>query len=125
MANYRIEHDSMGEMRVPADALWGAQTQRSYENFRIGTETQPLGIVRSFMLLKKAAAQANAELGVLDAAAAELFGKISAHDLGAVQTQHSIHNGGVHHPGCNVGSNGEGFILAALQRAHIHIVIGM
>ena len=72
MANYRIEHDSMGEMRVPADALWGAQTQRSYENFRIGTETQPLGIIRSFMLLKKAAAQANAELGVLDATVAEL-----------------------------------------------------
>jgi fumarate hydratase class II len=41
MANYRIEHDSMGEMCVPADALWGAQTQRSLENFPIGTETMP------------------------------------------------------------------------------------
>ncbi len=66
MADYRIEHDSMGEMRVPADALWGAQTQRSFENFRIGTETQPEGIIRAFALLKKAAAQANVELGVLD-----------------------------------------------------------
>ena len=65
--DFRIEHDSMGEMRVPASALWGAQTQRSYENFRIGTETQPEGIIRAFARLKKAAAQANAELGVLDA----------------------------------------------------------
>ncbi len=65
-ADFRIEHDSMGEMRVPATALWGAQTQRSYENFRIGTETQPEGIVRAFALLKKVAAQANVELGVLD-----------------------------------------------------------
>ena len=71
--DYRIEHDSMGEMKVPADALWGAQTQRSYENFRIGTETQPEGIIRAFAQLKKAAAQANAELGVLDAQVAQLI----------------------------------------------------
>ncbi|MBR2683740.1 MAG: class II fumarate hydratase [Atopobiaceae bacterium] len=71
MPGYRIEHDSMGEMRVPQDALWGAQTQRSYENFPIGVETQPVGIIRAFMLLKKAAAQANAELGVLDEGTAE------------------------------------------------------
>ena len=54
--DFRIEHDSMGEMRVPAHALWGAQTQRSYENFRIGTEIQPEGIIRAFAQLKKAAA---------------------------------------------------------------------
>ena len=72
-ADFRIEHDSMGEMRVPADALWGAQTQRSYENFRIGTETQPEGIIRAFALLKKAAARANAELSVLDGAMATLI----------------------------------------------------
>ena len=71
--SYRIEHDSMGEMRVPADALWGAQTQRSYENFRIGTETQPEGIVRAFAQLKKAAAQANVELGVLPEAVGTLI----------------------------------------------------
>ncbi len=71
--DYRIEHDSMGEMRVPADALWGAQTQRSYENFRIGTETQPEGIIRAFALLKKAAAQANVELGVLDGSVGTLI----------------------------------------------------
>ena len=63
--DFRIEHDSMGEMRVPAAALWGAQTQRSYENFRIGTETQPEGIIRAFAQLKKAAAQANMALGSL------------------------------------------------------------
>ncbi len=73
MPAYRIEHDSMGEVRVPAEALWGAQTQRSYENFRIGTETQPEGIIRAFALLKKAAAQANEELGVLGATEAALI----------------------------------------------------
>ena len=71
--DFRIEHDSMGERRVPATALWGAQTQRSYENFRIGTETQPEGIIRAFALLKKAAAQANAELGTLDEASTHLI----------------------------------------------------
>ncbi len=71
--NYRIEHDSMGEMRVPAAALWGAQTQRSYENFCIGTETQPEGIIRAFAQLKKAAALANEELGVLDPSMAGLI----------------------------------------------------
>ena len=64
---WHVEHDSMGEMRVPADALWGAQTQRSHENFPIGTETMPRGIVRAFAVLKKAAAQANAELGAITA----------------------------------------------------------
>ena len=59
---YRIEHDSMGEVRVPADRLWGAQTQRSLENFRISTEKMPTEIVRAFGLLKKAAALANREL---------------------------------------------------------------
>ena len=61
---YRIEHDSMGEMRVPADRLWAAQTQRSHENFRIGVdiETMPREITHAFGILKKAAALANAEL---------------------------------------------------------------
>ena len=62
--DYRIEHDSMGEIRVPADKLWGAQTQRSIRNFRIGvgTETMPQEIIRAFGILKKAAAMANSEL---------------------------------------------------------------
>ena len=63
---YRTEHDSMGEMQVPAWSLWGAQTQRSLQNFPIGTETMPDEVIRAFGLLKKAAAQANVELGVLD-----------------------------------------------------------
>ena len=62
--NYRIEHDSMGEIRVPADKYWGAQTQRSVENFPIGVglETMPKEIIRAFGLLKKAAAMANHSL---------------------------------------------------------------
>ena len=61
---YRIELDSMGEVKVPADRLWAAQTQRSHENFEIGVgiETMPREIVHAFGILKKAAAQANAEL---------------------------------------------------------------
>ena len=61
---YRIEHDSMGEVQVPADKYWGAQTERSRNNFRIGVgiETMPKEIVRAFGIMKKAAAMANAEL---------------------------------------------------------------
>ena len=59
--NYRIEHDSMGEIRVPADRYWGAQTQRSMENFPIGVGREPMPpeIIHAFGILKKAAAQAN------------------------------------------------------------------
>ena len=64
--NDRIERDSMGEVRVPADRYWGAQTQRSYENFKIGTEKMPAEIIRAFAILKKAAALANHRLGKLD-----------------------------------------------------------
>lgn len=63
---YRTEHDSMGEIQVPADRCWGAQTQRSLENFRIGTEKMPTEIIRAFAVLKKAAAMANNRLGKLD-----------------------------------------------------------
>ena len=61
---YRIEHDSMGEVKVPADKYWAAQTERSHENFKIGVgiETMPREITRAFGVLKKAAAQANNEL---------------------------------------------------------------
>ncbi|MCI6273563.1 MAG: class II fumarate hydratase [Coriobacteriaceae bacterium] len=62
---YRREHDSMGEVLVPEDALWGAQTQRSHENFPIGTERMPQEIIRAFAVLKKAAALANVSLGRL------------------------------------------------------------
>ena len=62
--DYRVEHDSMGEVRVPADRYWAAQTQRSHENFKIGVgiETMPREITHAFGILKKAAALANHEL---------------------------------------------------------------
>ncbi|MBQ4105248.1 MAG: class II fumarate hydratase [Clostridia bacterium] len=62
--DFRIEHDSMGEVKVPADKLWGAQTQRSSENFEIGVgiETMPEEIIHAFGILKKAAAMTNSEL---------------------------------------------------------------
>ncbi len=90
--NCRIEHDSMGEVRVPADRYWGAQTQRSLENFPIGTgiETMPREIIHAFGILKQAAARANRVLrpermtadkcAVLEKAAAEVAsGALNAH----------------------------------------------
>ncbi len=64
---YRIEHDTMGEVKVPIDKYWGAQTERSRNNFKIGGETNhmPNEIVKAFAILKKSAAEANKELGVL------------------------------------------------------------
>ena len=62
MNEYRIEHDSLGEVRVPVSHLWGAQTQRSYDNFPVGWEKMPEEIIRAFALLKKAACEANREL---------------------------------------------------------------
>ena len=62
---YRIEKDTMGEVKVPANSFWGAQTERSRNNFKIGEELMPLEIVRSFAQLKKAAAHTNYELGNL------------------------------------------------------------
>ena len=64
--NYRTEKDSLGEIQVPADKLWGAQTQRSLENFQIGTEKIPQELVTVFAYLKKAAAETNNKLGNLD-----------------------------------------------------------
>jgi fumarate hydratase class II len=74
----RIEKDTMGPVEVPADKYWGAQTQRSINNFKIGGEKNrmPIEIIRAFAILKKAAAQTNAELGVLEADKAEIIGKV-------------------------------------------------
>ena len=58
----RIEHDTMGQVEVPDDALWGAQTQRSLQNFKIGQERLPRAMIRAMGLVKKAAAMTNAEL---------------------------------------------------------------
>ncbi|QJD82674.1 class II fumarate hydratase [Cohnella herbarum] len=68
---YRIEKDSLGEVKVPADKLWGAQTERSLANFKIGTEKIPLELIRVFALLKKSAAIVNLELGKLHRAKAD------------------------------------------------------
>ncbi len=83
----RTERDSIGTVEVPADAYWGAQTQRSTENFRIGgpAARMPVELIRAFAILKKAAAKTNADLGVLDADKAALIARvadeISAGDL--------------------------------------------
>lgn len=71
--DYRIEKDTMGEVQVPADKYWGAQTQRSKENFKIGDGRMPIEIVKAFGFLKKAAAATNLELGVLPEEKAELI----------------------------------------------------
>ena len=76
MEGYRIARDSMGEMQVPADRYWGAQTQRSLQNFRIGTEKMPPEIIEAFAILKKAAAMANEKLGRLSAERAGLIAQV-------------------------------------------------
>ncbi|CAM3457304.1 class II fumarate hydratase [Nocardioides dubius] len=67
MSEYRIEHDSMGEVRVPAEALWRAQTQRAIENFPISGDTLEPRLIRAMALVKGAAAKVNADLDVIDA----------------------------------------------------------
>jgi len=75
--NYRIEKDTMGEVQVPADKYWGAQTERSRNNFKIGPEaSMPREIVHAFAYLKKAAALANHDLGVLEYKKMQLIGKV-------------------------------------------------
>lgn len=75
--SYRIEKDTMGEVQVPADKYWGAQTERSRNNFKIGPEaSMPKEIIYAFAYLKKAAAQANHELGVLTADKKDLIAKV-------------------------------------------------
>lgn len=74
---YRIEKDTMGEVKVPADKYWGAQTERSKNNFKIGpSASMPQEIIEGFAYLKKAAAHANCELGVLPEAKRDLISKV-------------------------------------------------
>lgn len=75
---YRIEHDTMGEVKVPAEKYWGAQTQRSRDNFKIGGEKNqmPMEIIRAFAILKKSAAETNMDLGVLAKEKSDLIGKV-------------------------------------------------
>lgn len=74
--DYRIEKDTMGEVKVPADKYWGAQTQRSLENFKIGGHRMPMEVIHAFAYLKKAAALANLELGVLSQEKSNLIGQV-------------------------------------------------
>ena len=72
----RIEKDTMGAVEVPADKYWGAQTQRSINNFKIGGQRMPIEVIRGFAVVKKAAAQTNAELGAMSSEKAELIATV-------------------------------------------------
>ncbi|MCU8003618.1 MULTISPECIES: class II fumarate hydratase [unclassified Shewanella] len=74
---YRVEHDTMGEVKVPADCYWGAQTERSLQHFRIGAEaSMPVEVIHAFGYLKKAAAITNQQLGTLTQAKAQLIAQV-------------------------------------------------
>ena len=73
MSEYRMEHDTMGEVKVPAEHFWGAQTQRSFQNFEIGTEKMPHEIIEALVILKRSAAKAN-----------NRFGKITKEQMNAI-----------------------------------------
>ncbi|GGF16182.1 fumarate hydratase class II [Halobacillus andaensis] len=72
--DYRIEKDTLGEIKVPSDKYWAAQTQRSKQNFPIGQEKMPVEVIEGFAILKKSAAKANAELGLLEDEKAKAIG---------------------------------------------------
>ena len=75
--DYRIEKDTLGEIKVPKDSLWGAQTERSRNNFKIGnSSSMPIEIIHSYAILKKSAAQANEDLGVLSKEKSDLIQKV-------------------------------------------------
>ena len=75
--NYRVEHDTMGEVKVPADKYWGAQTERSRNNFKIGPEaSMPNEIIQAFAFLKKAAAFTNADSGILSVEKRDLIAQV-------------------------------------------------
>jgi fumarate hydratase class II len=75
--DYRIEKDTMGEVKVPSDKYWGAQTQRSIENFKIGTNKMPIEVIHAFAVLKKAAAEANKECNVISEDKVKLISKVA------------------------------------------------
>ena len=78
----RTEHDTMGEVQVPSDAYWGAQTQRSYQNFKIGGETLPRPLIYAMALVKKAAALTNAGLSRIQQEQADLIVRAADDVLG-------------------------------------------
>lgn len=76
LMEYKIKKDTMGEVRVPADKYWGAQTQRSINNFKIGKYKMPIEIIRAYAYLKKAAANANCELGTIEDAKRKIISDV-------------------------------------------------
>ena len=85
---FRVEHDSMGALKVPADALWGAQTQRALQNFTISGQPMPRGFIRALGLVKAAAAQVNADLGLLPKVRAAAIRKAA---LAVAAGEHDAH----------------------------------
>ncbi|HMQ67905.1 MAG TPA: class II fumarate hydratase [Ignavibacteria bacterium] len=75
--DYRTEKDTMGEVKVPSDKYWGAQTQRSIENFKIGANKMPIEVIHAFAILKKAAAEANKECNVISEDKVKLISKVA------------------------------------------------
>src|SRR6185312_3551434 len=73
---FRTEKDTMGPVQIPIDAMWGAQTERSRNNFKIGGHRMPQEVIYAFAILKKAAAQANCDLKVLSKDKCDIIGKV-------------------------------------------------
>ncbi|MCS7163131.1 MAG: class II fumarate hydratase [Bacteroidia bacterium] len=86
--NYRLEYDTLGEVQVPADKLWGAQTQRSLENFRIGGHKMPKEVIYALAIAKKAAALVNMELGVLPPEKAQIIAEVCDEILSGALDEH-------------------------------------
>ena len=86
--SYRIERDSFGEVKVPSEKYWGAQTQRSLENFKIGKETFPREFIRAFGLLKKATTKVNDHFNLLDSKKAKAIIKASEEVLKGALDSH-------------------------------------
>ncbi|WP_337881547.1 class II fumarate hydratase [Rheinheimera sp.] len=101
--NYRIEHDSMGALEVPADALYQAQTQRAVQNFQLHPASLPLPFIRALLLIKQAAARANAELGLLTARQSDAIVKATEAQL--EHTDPAQYPVGVYQTGSGTSSN--------------------
>jgi fumarate hydratase class II len=86
--DYRVESDSLGEVKVPKDVYWGAQTARSLHHFAIGHDTMPVALIKSFGVLKKAAALSNAELALLPQAKADLISQAADEVIAGKLNQH-------------------------------------
>jgi len=87
----RVETDSFGPIEVPADRYWGAQTQRSLQNFRIGQDRMPIAIVRALGIVKLAAVETNRELGLIDQRRARAIARAAQrHRIGAIGKNYGL-----------------------------------